>query len=371
LGDLGAEIIKIEKPNSGDATRSMPPLVKGQGYVFFTMNRNKKSVTLDLKAERGKRIFKELAQKGDVVVENFTPGVMERLGFTYEELRAINPKIIFASVSGFGQTGPYRSRVAFDPILQAMGGWMSITGYPNKPPVMTGSALADFVSSLHAMVAILAALLYREKTGEGQAIDISMHDCTWETAAAEYFGLYFVSGKVPLRVGNRRLYVAPHDAFRAKDGYVFIVTIPNAQWLNLLRVIGREDLADDPRFASPSKRVENEEQANALVQEWVKTRTVEQVLTELEAARVPCAPILDIAQVVDDPHLLSRNMVLEVEQPDAGRIKVPGSVFKLSETPGEVKSPAPSLGQHNEEIYRGLLGYSKEEIASLREEGII
>ena len=371
LGDLGAEVIKIEEPKAGDGQRVLSPSIGEQGYPFLIVNRNKKGITLNLKAERGKEIFKELVKRGDVIIENFAPGVMDKLGLGYDELKKVNAEIIFASVSGFGQKGPYRSRVAYDMIAQAMGGMMSVTGYPNQPPLRVGPSIADFVASLYATVAILAALYYREQTSQGQAIDISMQDCMWAITAIEFLPPYFLSGKPPTRSGNRQHQCAPYNAYRVKDGYIVIATTTDAQWQSLLKVMGRDELSKTPQFATPSKRVANVEQVDALVEEWTKTKTEAQLLAELAAVRVPCAPILDIDKVANDPHLLAREMVAEIDQPGAGNIKVPGSVFKLSATPGKIKLPAPLLGQHNEEIYCGLLGYSKEEVASLADEGII
>ncbi len=371
LGDLGAEVIKIEEPAAGDGQRALAPLIGGQGYPFLIVSRNKKGITLNLKAERGKEIFKELVAKGDVVIENFAPGVMDKLGLGYHELRKVNPEIIFASVSGFGQKGPYRSRVAYDMIAQATGGMMAVTGYPDQPPLRVGPSIADFVASLHAAIAILAALYHRQQAGHGQAIDISMQDCMWAITAVEFSAPYFLTGKPLPRWGNRQHQCAPYNAYQATDGYVVIATTTDGQWQSLLKVMGREEFSGAPHFATPSQRVAHVEQVDALVAEWTKTKTVAQVLAELGDSRVPCAPILDIGEVANDPHLLARDMVVEVNQPGAGEIKVPGSVFKLSETPGEAKLPAPSLGQHNEEVYCGLLGYPKEQLASLAEEGII
>ncbi len=371
LGDLGAEVIKIEEPKSGDGQRSLPPFVGGQGYAFLIVNRNKKSITLNLKDERGKEIFKELVAKADVVVENFAPGVMERLGLSYDELEKCNPSIIMASVSGFGQEGPYRSRVAYDMIAQAMGGMMSVTGYPNQPPVKTGPSMADFTASLYTAIAVCAALYHRAQTGQGQAIDISMQDSMWSTTATEFLGPYFLSGQPLPRSGNRQHQCAPYNVYQTEDGYVAIATTTDAQWQSILRVMGKDEFAEAPQFATPGERVKNVEQVDALIQEWTKTKTVEQVLTAFDAARVPCAPILGIAEVANDQHLLSRQMVVEVQQPGIGPLKVPGSVFKLSATPGEIRFPAPSLGEHNYDVYRGLLGYAEEEIANLKHREII
>ncbi len=371
LGDLGADVIKVEEPKAGDGQRALPPIVGEQGYGFLIVNRNKKSITLNLKTEQGQETFKELVQKRDVVVENFAPGVMDRFNLGYDELKKSNPNIILASVSGFGQKGPYRSRVAYDMIAQAMGGMMSVTGYPDRPPVKTGPSMADFTASLYTAIAICAALYHREQTGQGQAIDISMQDSIWATTATEFSGPYFLSGQPLPRSGNRQHQCAPYNVYQTADGYVAIATTTDAQWQNLLKVMGQDEWAKAPQFATPGERVKNVEQVDALVQEWTRTKTVEQVLAELDTVRVPCAPILSIAEVANDQHLLARQMVVEVQHPGIGPLKVPGSVLKLSATPGEIRLPAPSLGQHNDEIYQGLLGYSAEKIASLKHRGVI
>lgn len=370
LGDLGAEVIKIEEPQSGDWLRGMMPLIKGQNYIFFIVNRNKKDITLNLKSEKGKELFKELVSKGDVVVDNFSPGVMERLGLGYEELARTNPGVIFASATGFGQTGPYHSYPAYDNIIQAMSGMMSVTGYADSPPLATASALVDFHTATFLALSILAALRYKEKTGRGQRIDISMHDCAW-TLLLDVASFYFMSGKVPPRRGNRYPLTAPANSYQAKDGYVLIHALNQSHWESLLRIMGKEHLGETSQFATPGDRAQNADQVDALVGEWTRNKAVDDVLAELNAAHVPCAPIWDIDKVANDSHTLSRKMVVDVEQPGVGCIKTLGTSFKLSETPGEIRSPAPSPGQHNEEIYCGLLGYSKGEIAGLREEGII
>jgi CoA:oxalate CoA-transferase len=328
-------------------------------------------ITLNLRSEKGKKIFQRLVGKVDVVVESFTPGVMANLGLGYEELKKVNPKLIFASISGFGHGGPYRSRTAYDLIVQAMGGMMSVTGYPDHPPVKAGGATGDIISALYGAIAILAALRHRERTGEGQAIDISMQDCIWSVASIEFAPSYFLNGNVPPRTGNCPPGLAPYNIYRAQDGYVVIGTLTEKQWQNLLKTMGREELMAEPRFSTLKGRYENVEEVDAIVQEWVGGKTVAEVLGELETLRIPCAPVLDVGQVASDPQILSREMVVELEHPGIGKLKVPGSVFKLSITPGKVENPAPLLGQHNEEIYSGFLGYSKEQIAGLAAEGAI
>jgi crotonobetainyl-CoA:carnitine CoA-transferase CaiB-like acyl-CoA transferase len=371
LADLGAEVVKVEEPGSGEGQRKIPPFARGQAYLFLLLNRNKKGITLNLKTEEGREILKELATQVDVLVENFAPGVMARLGLGYPELRQRNPRLIYASISGFGQQGPYSSRPGYDMLAQAMGGMMSVTGHPEGPPTRTGPAVADFMGSLYLTIAILAALQARQKTGRGQRIDISLHDCVWATVCYEFAPAYFLQGTILPRQGNRHPNCTPYNTYKTKDGYVVIATATDAQWQSLLRAMGRENLLSEPRFATMAKRQENFAAVDALVEEWTRGRSVGEVIAELTQARVPCAPILTLDKVVTDPHLQAREMIQEMEHPVAGRIKLPGSVLKLSETPATLRSPAPSLGEHNREIYCGWLGLSSEKLNQLKEEGII
>ncbi len=369
LADLGAEVISVE-PLQGQAQRLVPPFLKNESYMFMMVNRNKKGVTLNLKTEKGKEIFKQLAAKSDVVVSNFTPGVMENLGLDYKELVKVNPRVIYASVAGFGQTGPYRTRPAYDFIAQAMTGFMCMTGFADTP-VRSQVSVADHTASLYLAIAILTALQYRAKTGEGQEIDISMQDCLLAITSYEGFPIYFAEGKVPPRVGNRSPHAAPWNSYPALDGTVVITTASDPQWLALLKAIDREDLIDEARFETLAKRAENVDEVDAIIKEWTTARTVDEIIAKLLEAHVPCAPILDISETVNDPQIFARNMIAELHHPVAGSITTCGSPLKLSRTPGRIKSPPPLLGQHNEEVYSGLLGISKEQIMELREQGVV
>jgi len=371
LGQLGAEIIKIEFQGSGDASRTLPPLTEGgEGYAFVVYNRGKKSITLDLSTAEGQEIARELAKKVDVLVENFAPGVMDRLGLGYEKISEINPKLIYASVSGFGQTGPYSSRPAYDPIAQAMGGLMSITGFPDNPPTLAGLGTADYLGGLYATVSILAALRYRDRTGEGQEIDISLQDSTWATTPSGFLPFYYLEGEVQ-RVGNAHPTVVPWDTYLAKDGYVFIATITVGQWENFAKLMGREDLIRDPASTTLRERMKHRSEIDAIVSEWTKKRTMAEIVQEMSDAHLPCSPVPTIGMLANDPQLLSREMIVEIEQLISGKLKVTGSVFKLSKTPGDAAFPAPFLGQHNHEVYAEILNYSQERISELMKEGII
>ncbi len=374
LGDLGAEVIKVEIPGGGDSTRTIPPLIKeveGEGYLFVLLNHGKKSTTLNLRSERGRDICRELTKRADVVVENFAPGVMDNLGLGYEELSKIKPLLIYASVSGFGQTGPRRSQTAYDMVAQAMGGMMSVTGFPDGPPVKAGPCVADFVGGLYATISILAALHHRSKTGEGQMIDISLQDAVWSITAVDFGPNYFLTGEIPQRLGNGLPLVTPYNVYPARDGWVVIVITTVGHWETFLRVIGREDLLGVQKYATMPQRINHRHEVDALVEEWTKTRSVQEIVDELGGAHLPCSPVPEFDEVANDPQLLSREMITEVEQTLTGKVKVLGSVFKLSKTPGEVKSPAPFLGEHNYEVYSNILGYSEQEIKKLQSDGII
>ena len=372
LRELGAEVIKVEIPGGGDGVRNIPPITQGgESYIFVNLNRGKKSITLNLDTQRGQEISKELVKKVEVVVENFTPGVMDRLGLGYEELKKVNPGLIYASLSGFGHTGPRRLQPAYDTVAQAMGGFMSVTGFPDNPPTKAGPGLADFVSPLYTTISILAALRHREKGGKGQHIDISMQDCIWAITAVQFAAIYFHTGEVPPRVGNRQLEATPFGTFPARDGYVVIAVVTVGQWENFLRVIGREDLIGVEEYATQVERLKRWQEVDAMIEEWTKKRSVKEIVETLNNAHLPCSPVPTFDEVANDPQLLSREMVIEVEQLLSGNLKVPGSVFKLSETPGEAKYSAPFLGEHNYEIFRDLLGYGEAEINKLAQEGII
>ncbi len=372
LQELGAEVIKVEIPVGGETLRTLPPPTKGgESYSFVILNRGKKSITLNLETKRGRDIAKELVRKADVLVENFSYGVVDRLGLRYEVLEKINPSLIHASITGFGHTGPRSSQFAVDIVAQAMGGLMSVTGFPDNPPTRAGVSLGDFLVGLNATIAILAALHYRGRTGEGQHIDLSMQDCMWAMVAVEHLPNYCMSGPVLPRRGNSHPGVLPAGTFLTKDGPVIIWVVTVGHWESLLRGIGRTDLMGLPKYATQMDRIKCRDEVETMVSEWAKTKTVAEVVKELSAVEVPCSPVPSFDEVVHDPQLISRDMIIEVEQLISGSLRVPGSAFKLSRTPGDASSAAPYLGQHNYEVYSGLLGYSEQEIKELQDAGII
>lgn len=372
LKDLGAEIIKVERTVGGDPIRNDAPRTEGlEGGTFIILNRGKKSITLNLGEEKGRDICRALAKKVDVVVENFTPGTMDKLGLGSQELCKLNPKLIYASVSAFGHTGPRKDDIGYDPIVQAMGGLASVTGFPDSPPTKCGVAIADFSSGLFAALAIVAALVHRLKTGEGQTIDMSLQDCIWLLSAIEYAPYYFLEGRVPQKTGNGHPTMTPGNLYPAKDGSVIIATGVLAQVQRLFRLIGGEDLVNSPLCSQQSERIKYKGQIDALVAEWTKARSMEEIVNQLKNIDVPCSMVPSFDQVCNDPHLLSREMIVEVEQVVSGKVKTPGSLFKLSKTPGDVKFPAPFHGEHNLEVYSGMLGYTEQEIMNLANDGIV
>ncbi len=372
LRDMGAEIIKVEMTGSGDTVRNDYPLTRGsESGTFIILNRGKKSVTLDLKSDKGRSMCLELVKKVDVLIENFSPGTMEKLGLGSQELCKLNPGLIYASISAYGQTGPRRNTVGYDPIIQAMGGMTGVTGFPDSPPIKCGVSVADFSGGLYTAIAILGALHHRQNTGQGQTIDISLQDCVWLLTSIEYSPPYFLTGHILPKLGNGHPAMTPGNLYMAKDGPVLISTGVLDQVHRLYKIMGREDLIDTPLGANQRERIKYKEQIDTIVGEWTITKTVDEIVKQLQEAEIVCSPVPSFDQVCNDQHLISREMIIEVEQPVSGKVKTPGSLFKLSKTPGNVKFPAPMLGEHNLEIYSGMLGHTEEEINQLSMEGVI
>ena len=372
LGDYGAEVIKIERPGIGDDARQWAPPVSpgGEATYFLAFNRNKKSVTLNLKHAEGRRILVELVRQGDVLVENFTLGTMEDLGLGYDTLRKENPGLIYCSISGFGTSGPYRDRAGYDAIMQGFTGLMSITGEADGPPVKVGVAVIDAMTGLYAHGAILAALHHRGRTGEGQRVDLSLLECG-VAALINAATAYLVAGEVQGRMGSAHPSLAPYQAFNARDGALMVGTGNERLWRAFCVSIGAPERAHDPRFDTNAKRVERRQELVALIESRLQTADRESWLRRLTEAGVPCSPINDIAQLFSDPQVAAREMIVEVDHPTAGRIRLTGIPAKFSRTPGRVQAPPPLLGEHTEEILTGLLGYSAEAIARLRAAGVI
>ena len=361
LCDLGAEVIKVERPDGGDMARGTGPFIDGESSYFLSLNRGKKSVILDLKDEQGKSLFLELVKKCDVLVENFVPGVMDRLGVGYEVVKEHNPRIIYASVSGFGQTGPYTKRPALDIIVQGMGGMISITGEPGGPPIRPGASLGDIAAGLFTAVGILAALHERERSGQGQMLDVAMLDC--QLALLENaFARYFATGQVPGPIGTRHPVTTPFQVYETSDGQITVAFVGGAkdQWPLFCALLDRVDLIDDERFQNSWSRTQHYDELNPMIVEGMKKKTSGQWLKELEEARIPCGPVNDIIQVAQDPQVRARDMITEVPHPKGGSVKVVNSPIKLSRTPALVKGPAPGHGAHTRAVLEELLGLDSD-----------
>ena len=361
LGDLGAEIIKIEQPGVGDDSRAFGPFIGEESSYFMSLNRGKKSITLILKVDADRAVFIDLVKESDIVVENYRPGTMAKLGFEYEDLKKVNPRIIYAAISGFGHSGPYSTRPAYDMIVQAMGGIMSITGEPGQAPVRVGSSIGDITAGIFGTVGILAAVEARHTTGEGQKVDVAMLDCQvaiLENAIARYL----VNGEVPVPLGSRHPSITPFQAFPTKDYYVIMSAGNDALWAKLCNVMGTPELINDPKFATNRDRNDNVVELSEIISKISVTKTTAEWMDVLEKGGLPVGPINTVDKVVHDPQIEARNMIVEVEHPVAGKMKFAGNPIKLSATPGEVTVPAPTLGQHTDEILKDLLGWSEDQI---------
>jgi formyl-CoA transferase/CoA:oxalate CoA-transferase len=355
LADMGARVIKIEQPGRGDDTRGWgPPFLGAESAYFLSINRNKESLTLDLKRPEAKGILEQLLDRADVVVENFRPGTMDRLGFGYSAVAARWPRIVYCSISGFGQTGPRRDQPGYDAVIQGEAGLMSITGESGGPALRLGVAIADIVSGMFAAQGIAMALLARARTGRGQLVDVGMLDAT--AAMLTYqAGNYFVTGRVPERIGNRHATIVPYETFDAADGEFVLAVGNDGLWRRFCKVAGLEALAVDSRFATNRVRVER-----------LRTRTRAEWITALNAEGVPSGAVRDIADVLNDPQLAAREMIQAVEHATLGSVRALGIPIKLSDTPGAVRTAPPTLGQHTEQILRTDLGLTDADIAHLR-----
>ena len=370
LGDLGAEIIKIEAVGSKRGNTGGTAF-KNQDAYMMSINRSKKSITLDTRTEKGREVFYQLVKVSDVVFDNFRPGVLERLKMDYETLKTINPRIISCSISGFGSSGPYRDRPAYDVMIQALTGVMSMTGEPNRPPVRCGVALSDQGAGMFAAHGILAALYARELTGVGQKVETSLYEATLAQIAYEA-SIYFVSGEIPGPVGSGHRILPVYQAFQTKDGYVSIAAVGD-KYPPLFKALGREDLLTDPRFTAPST-AENKQGRIDIIQEIFLTKGTEEWMKLLVEADVPCGPVNTLDKALADPQVAATDMVVTLEHSSGARIKQTGNPIKMSGTPSELKTKflfPPYVGEHTEETLSRLLGYSKEKLAQLSEEKII
>lgn len=372
LADFGADVIKIEIPVKGDDTRGMGPFVNNSSLYYANVNRNKKSVTLNLKDPKGKELFLAMVKKADVVVENYRPGVMDKLGVGYDVLKEVNDRIIYAAVSGFGSYGRNSARPGYDIIAQAYGGLMSITGEPDGEPLRVGTAIGDVLGGMNLTIGVLTALHARELSGKGQRVDVALVDSvisSLETGTQRYFA----SGKLPRRIGNRYASAYPYDSFKATDGS-FVIGCGNDKLFNLLctRVLHREDLLTDPRFLNNALRCENHAALKVEIEKWSTTVTAAKAYDAINAAGVPASLINDLHQISHDPHVVEdRQMFIPVKHPVIGDMRVNGNPVKLLDMMPEVVTCAPALGQHNEEIYGQLLGLDKEQLEALAKDHVI
>jgi CoA:oxalate CoA-transferase len=371
LGDMGAEIIKIEVPGHGDDSRSYPPFIGEESAYFMNLNRNKKSIVLNLKHPKAKAIFLDLVERSDVVFENFRPGTMEKLGLGYETLKARNPRIVYSCISGFGHTGPYKDLPGYDIVGQAMGGIMSITGWPESPPTRTGTAIADVLAGLSACIGILTSLLAVRDGRPGQKVDIALVDSV-VSAMETIIQIYLVENRIPQRTGNRYEFIYPYDTFKANDGWVIIAVGNNKLWQDFCRAINRLDLVDHEAYKDNYDRVKAHVEVKRIVEEWTGKKSVKEIVDFLLLKQIPCAPLYTVKDVVEDPHIaVARRMIREIEHPVAGKMKVIGSPINLSETPAEVNSAAPLLGEHTGLILKDILNLSEAQIAALKKESAI
>ena len=370
LGDMGAEIIKVEEPGKGDDTRGWPPFSGGEATYFLSVNRNKKSLTLNMKAPDGQAILRRLVAKADVVLENFRPGTMERLGFGYDALRKVNPRLIYCAISGFGESGPEASRPGYDLIVQGESGVMDLTGFADGPPVKVGNSVADLVSGMAAAHGVTLALLSRARTGKGQKVEIGMLD-VMASLLTYQAGLYWNGGGRPARRGNQHPSIVPYEVFQAQDAYMTLGVANNSLFDRMCRAIGREELAKDPRFDSEASRVTNREVLVPLLNSIFSARPASDWLKRLDEAGVPAGRIKTVAEVCDSEHLRARGMFVSLNHPKAGAVTAMGVPIRLWDTPGAAQAPAPLLGQHTDEILTGLLRIPRAKVDKLRADSVV
>lgn len=370
LADMGADVIKIEMPGKGDDSRANAPQVNGESAYFMNLNRNKRGITLNLKSDKGKQLFLEMVKTSDIVLENYRPGVMRKLGLDYEDLKKVNPAIVYGAVSGFGHYGPYSQRAGYDIIGQAMSGLMSTTGWPDSPPTRTGTAIADVAGGMSCAIGILAAYINRLKTGIGDKVDISLVDSM--VSSLEIINMiYLCSGRIPTRIGNRYEAIYPYDSFKAANGFV-IIACGNDKLFNLLKEVLKIDALEDERFSNNIKRVENHAILKPIIENWTQTKNIDDIVDLLLKVGIPSAPINTIDRVTKDPHIaVAREMFIETVHPVAGKITLTGNQIKFTNKKTAIRSPAPLLGQHNAEVLKEFFNFDDATIEELKNNGIL
>lgn len=372
LGDMGADVIKVEEPSRGDDTRQWgPPFTEsGMSAYFISANRNKRSITLNLKNEGGMRVLRELIAKSDVLVENFKAGTLKKLGLSYDEMQKLRPGLVYCTITGYGYSGPYRDRPGYDFIVQAMSGLMSVTGPEDGEPVRVGVAIADLLTGIYACNAITASLFARERIGTGQRIDVSLLDS--QVATLSYVASnYLISGQAPQRLGNGHPNIVPYQSFKARDGYLAFAAGNDLQWGKFCRAVGKEAWIEDERFATNPKRVEHRRELISLLDKLFTQRSVEEWLAVCEEAGIPAGPINELPQVFDDPQVQAREMVMETTGSDGETIKMVASPLKTLYNPPALRYPPPQHGEHTKQVLAGLLNYDESKLAELREAGVI
>lgn len=371
LGDQGAEVIKVERPGTGDDTRTWgPPFAGGESAYYLCCNRNKKSIVIDLKVPAGLDLVRELAAISDVVVENFTPGLTRRLGIDYETLRKLNPRLVYASITAYGQDGPYRDRPGYDMVLSAVGGLMYITGERDGSPCKVGVAITDVLTGVYASGAITSALLWRERSGRGQYLDISLLDVQ-VSGLANIASNYLVAGQEATRWGTAHESIVPYQVFRTKDRPIAIAVANQKLWISFCKRVGREEWLDDPRFESNPKRVENRDILLPLIDKLFAQKTCDEWMELLVAASIPCGPVNNMQHLFADPQVRHRNMIAEIPHPTIGMLRLAGIPIKNSDTPGTIRLHPPLLGEHTDQVLAGLLGYSPDRIEELKAKGAV
>ena len=371
MAKAGAFVIKIEPPR-GEPGRRRADSGKSATLPFAMLNQNKHGITLNLKDERGRELLFLMAKRADVLLENFSPGTMDSLGVGWSRLHELNPRLIYASGTGYGLSGPDRDNLAMDMTIQAASGIMSVTGFPDGPPVKAGPTLVDFMGGVHLYAGVVTALYDRDRSGVGRLVEVAMQEAVYPTLAASY-DYFYRTGEIPPRTGNRQsgLNSAPYNVFPTKDGHVAIHVVTEAHFQNLLKAMGREDVAQDPRFATNARRVAHMEETDALVAEWTRGLGKMEVFQITKEYRIPCAPVRNPVEVMNDSHMHERGMLEHFDHPELGDIVVPNTPLRLHETAKVAAGPSPTIGQHNEEIYGGWLGLSTAEIAELRASEVI
>jgi crotonobetainyl-CoA:carnitine CoA-transferase CaiB-like acyl-CoA transferase len=368
LGDLGAEILKVEPPRGDDCRHWGPPFIDGESAYFLAVNRNKKSLCLNLKTDEGKDLLTRLIDGADVVIENFRPGTMDRLGFGYEVLSQRNPKLVYCSISGYGQTGPLRERAGYDAVMQGEGGWMGLTGEPDGMPMKVGASLADILTGMMACEGILASLFHREKTGEGERVDVSLFDSVLSTLCYQAQG-YLMTGELPQRLGNRHSSLTPYETFRTSDSFVIAGVGNDALWKKFVAAVGRPEL-DVVEFEVNAERVKRYHELRGLLEPVFASRTTEAWVELLDAAGIPVGRVRNVAQAFDNPQVQARNMRLEVEHPKLGAMSLTGNPIKLANAGEREHEAPPMLGEHTESVLKERLGVDAQTLRSLREGGV-